>query len=828
MKIPATCTEKGWTTYTATFTETWAAIQTKDVQNIPAKGHSYNAVVTAPLCTDKGYTTHTCSKCGDSYIDNEVPATGVHYVTMVHGAYQCPTCGGADSSNVAFIGQYGDNDFWKLKNGVLTIYPAESVTNANHDESWIFDSIGTYSSWYSVYESFEFNYHVELPELHTVIIEPGITHIMDETFSYASIITEVIIPDTVVSIGNYAFAWCQNLITVHIPDSVTTIGEGAFQGCDKLTSITIPKSVESIATNSIAVDAFWYCDSLASIWVDKENIHYSSDEAGVLYNKDKSVLMLLPPAFEGEYIIPDGVTEIANHAIGGASAGCSNVTKIVIPASVTRIGYGMFYGCDNLETVVYCGTEEQWNSIVVETEYIAQVQYHMYGDWDVVTSPSCQESGLKQRVCKYCNNIDVQDIPAINHDWADATYDFAEDGSSCTATRVCKNDAKHVETATATITSAVKTPATCTVDGWTTYTATFSEDWAAIQTKDVQDIPATDHKWNSDVAYDWNKDGVKWTCTATRTCANSTDCTLTETVTAENAEKTPATCTEKGWNTYTATFTEAWATTQTQDVQDIPAKGHTPGEIVVENAENPNCTIDGSHDNVVYCVIEDCKAEISRVTVVDPATGHTEVIDEAVAPTCTETGLTEGKHCSVCNEVLVAQETVDALGHKYVDNVCSVCGECGGFTVNFKGNTLENVFTIDKQVITVTYPIACRVGYMDNGSYVDLLATENGTNTYSFTVPTYVTEVILVVAGDINGDGILNYKDKDSYEDVILASFTGQNSGLEAWQIFAADINGDKAIDLVDVILFARSMVQNHPTITTLPITWRDVVVANY
>ena len=46
-----------------------------------------------------------------------------------------------------------------------------------------------------------------------------------------------------------------------------------------------------------------------------------------------------------------------------------------------------------------------------------------------------------------------------------------------------------------------------------------------------------------------------------------------------------------------------------------------------------------------------------------PANGHTEVIDKAVDPTCTETGLTEGSHCSVCGEVIVAQETVKALGH---------------------------------------------------------------------------------------------------------------------------------------------------------------------
>ena len=53
--------------------------------------------------------------------------------------------------------------------------------------------------------------------------------------------------------------------------------------------------------------------------------------------------------------------------------------------------------------------------------------------------------------------------------------------------------------------------------------------------------------------------------------------------------------------------------------------------------------------------------------------GHKEVIDAAVDATCTETGLTEGKHCSTCNEVFVAQEVVAALNHNYVDYVCTEC-----------------------------------------------------------------------------------------------------------------------------------------------------------
>ena len=57
---------------------------------------------------------------------------------------------------------------------------------------------------------------------------------------------------------------------------------------------------------------------------------------------------------------------------------------------------------------------------------------------------------------------------------------------------------------------------------------------------------------------------------------------------------------------------------------------------------------------------------------------HVEKVMPAVEPTCTKTGLTEGKRCSECGEVLVAQETVPALGRTTESGTCERCGQSFG------------------------------------------------------------------------------------------------------------------------------------------------------
>ncbi len=101
---------------------------------------------------------------------------------------------------------------------------------------------------------------------------------------------------------------------------------------------------------------------------------------------------------------------------------------------------------------------------------------------------------------------------------------------------------------------------------------------------------------------------------------------------------------------------------------------HTHTE-VVDAAIAPTCTevgkTEGKHCSVCNAVLV-AQAEINALS-------HTEVVDAAVAPTCTVAGKTEGKHCSVCNTVLVAQTDINALGHTEVVDaaVAPTCTEAG-------------------------------------------------------------------------------------------------------------------------------------------------------
>ncbi len=171
--------------------------------------------------------------------------------------------------------------------------------------------------------------------------------------------TSYTIPDSVTNIGNYAFFGCSSLASITIPDSVTSIGDSAFSNCDSLASITIPDSVTSIGER-----AFFYCDSLATITIEADNANYSSDECGVLFNKDKSMLIQYPIGnTRTSYTIPGSVTSIG----GSAFNRCTSLTSVTIPDSVTSIGDSAFYASTALNEIFIlnpdCTIDDQFTTI---------------------------------------------------------------------------------------------------------------------------------------------------------------------------------------------------------------------------------------------------------------------------------------------------------------------------------------------------------------------------------------------------------------------------------------------------------------------------------
>ena len=199
--------------------------------------------------------------------------------------------------------------------------------------------------------------------------------------------------------------------------------------------------------------------------------------------------------------------------------------------------------------------------------------------------------------------------------------------------------------------------------------------------------------------------GAEATCTTNQICTvcnailtNATGHNYSDVITAP-------TCTEKGYTTHTCTkCNDVYVDSYTD------AKGHIPGtaascttdqkctvcQTVLQAATGhnynsvvtaPTCTEQG------YTTHTCTKCNDSYIDSYTNAKGHTEVKDPAVAPTCTATGLTEGKHCSVCDKVLVAQTIVAATGHNYGTATCTkpaTCSTCGTTTGNALGHAWDN------------------------------------------------------------------------------------------------------------------------------------------
>lgn len=311
-----------------------------------------------------------------------------------------------DAQAAEIGGACGNNVTWSLESGVLTVSGTGAMTDYADGED---------TPWYS-YAS----------EIGSVVVAEGVTAIGDNAF-YGLEISEAAVPSTVENIGTYAFGWCSYLekITVasdnrnyssdengvlynadktvlvkypsgrkavrfDIPGTVVTLADYAFENCYVLSEVSLPASLTDIGCGA------FFNSFLENINVDAENADFSSIN-GVLFNKDKSVLILYPANNSRKnYTVPYGVKSIDTGAFHNNCA----LEGIVLLESVTSLGDEVFLLCESLKYVHMSASLTEIGEAVIDelAAYIcsdtADCYAKEYADLNGYTFVVCDSHGV--------------------------------------------------------------------------------------------------------------------------------------------------------------------------------------------------------------------------------------------------------------------------------------------------------------------------------------------------------------------------------------------------------------------------------------------------
>lgn len=282
-------------------------------------------------CYQNSYAAGWLSKNGCSYVTvTDIVASD----TLSNGFYWTLNC-------------FGNMDI--RGSGVLDLnqFEMQTIFQNNFIESVTLSSgitsIGTYGFYYC--ESLK---SIDLNKV-TSIGYMGFTHCTN---------LESIDLSGIESIGMYAFSNCKKLTSISLSNKMQSLELKAFTECTGLTEVTIPYTLTSIGDR-----AFYGCTKVKKFTVASGNPAYCSDDAGVLYNKNKTTLIAYPAGRAGLYIIPNSVTSIG----AGAFYKCRKISTLFIPQSVTSISDDAFE--DNPDNKFFCAAGSYAGNWCAQKEY---------------------------------------------------------------------------------------------------------------------------------------------------------------------------------------------------------------------------------------------------------------------------------------------------------------------------------------------------------------------------------------------------------------------------------------------------------------------------